>query len=231
MNTLLKRIAVNPHDRFGAACVLGTQIRVSVLLESLASGMTIEQILKKYSKLKREDILAAVAYGTEMSRGRFVDLPGQEADKVGIIEVKNWQDLVNLEEEKSLNGDKEWIYRGQPDSRWRLRSTLERAFEDFKVQEGDMAYIETRILMDFQRSCHVYAPAAVPEKEDIMAWYALMRHYGAPTRMLDFTYSLFIAAYFALRVWAPAGGPRTCADSLGNQPDVAHRLSGSLSVE
>ena len=45
----------------------------------LASGATIDEILENYPQLKREDILAAIAYGAEMSRERYVDLPGSSA--------------------------------------------------------------------------------------------------------------------------------------------------------
>jgi len=45
---------------------------VSLLLDMLADGMAIEDILKEYPHLKREDLLAAMAYGAEMSRERYV---------------------------------------------------------------------------------------------------------------------------------------------------------------
>jgi uncharacterized protein (DUF433 family) len=50
-----------------------------LLLDFLASGLTVEQILEEYPQLTRDDILAAIAYGAEMSRDRFVDLPRQSA--------------------------------------------------------------------------------------------------------------------------------------------------------
>jgi uncharacterized protein (DUF433 family) len=77
MNPLLSRISVDPNVCFGKPCVRGTRIWVSLLLDFLASGMTTEQILEEYPHLTRDDILAAIAYGAEMSRGRFVDLPGR----------------------------------------------------------------------------------------------------------------------------------------------------------
>ena len=78
-NPLLSRISVDPNVCFGKPCVRGTRIWVSLLLDFLASGMTMGQILEEYPQLTRDDILAAIAYGAEMSRGRFVDLPGQSA--------------------------------------------------------------------------------------------------------------------------------------------------------
>jgi uncharacterized protein (DUF433 family) len=79
MNPLLSRISVDPNVCFGKPCVRGTRIWVSLLLDFLASGTTIEQILEEYPQLTRDDVLAAIAYGAEMSRGRFVDLPGHTA--------------------------------------------------------------------------------------------------------------------------------------------------------
>jgi uncharacterized protein (DUF433 family) len=79
VNPLLGRISVDPNVCFGKACIRGTRIWVSLLLDLLASGETAERILEEYPQLTREDILAAIAYGAEMSRGRFVDLPGKNA--------------------------------------------------------------------------------------------------------------------------------------------------------
>jgi len=79
MNELLSRIAVDPNICFGKPCIRGTRIWVSLLLDFLASGATIEEILVEYPHLKREDILAAIAYGAEMSRARYFDLPGSSA--------------------------------------------------------------------------------------------------------------------------------------------------------
>lgn len=79
MNDLLNRISVNPQICGGKPCVRGTRIWVSLLLDFLASGSSMEEILAQYPQLKREDVLAAIAYGAEMSRERFVDLPGISA--------------------------------------------------------------------------------------------------------------------------------------------------------
>ena len=72
-------MAVDPQVCFGKPCIRGTRIWVTLLLDFLASGATIEEILENYPQLKREDVLAAIAYGAEMSRERYVDLPGSSA--------------------------------------------------------------------------------------------------------------------------------------------------------
>jgi len=74
-NELLKRISIDPDVCFGKPCIRGHRIWVSLILDLLASGMTMEQILDEYPQLSRADILACVAYGAEMSRERFVEVP------------------------------------------------------------------------------------------------------------------------------------------------------------
>jgi uncharacterized protein (DUF433 family) len=79
MNELLGRISIDPNVCFGKPCIRGTRIWVSLILDLMAAGETQERILEEYPQLTRDDILAALAYGAEMSRERFVDLPGQSA--------------------------------------------------------------------------------------------------------------------------------------------------------
>ncbi|MDP3297647.1 MAG: DUF433 domain-containing protein [Thermodesulfovibrionia bacterium] len=73
-NPLLERISIDPHICFGKPCIRGTRIWVSLILDFLASGMSIKEILDEYPSLTEEDIRAAIAYGAEMSRERFVEV-------------------------------------------------------------------------------------------------------------------------------------------------------------
>ena len=74
MNPLLQRISIDPNVCFGKPCIRGTRIWVSLILDFLASGMTIGEVLEEYPQLTAEDIRAAIAYGAEMSRERYVDV-------------------------------------------------------------------------------------------------------------------------------------------------------------
>src|SRR5690348_4534015 len=56
------RITIQPEQCHGQPCIRGLRIRVSDILEMLASEMTQEQILKDYPYLEAEDISAALAY-------------------------------------------------------------------------------------------------------------------------------------------------------------------------
>ena len=72
---LLERISVDPQVCFGKPCIRGHRIWVSLVLDLLSSGLSVEDVLEEYPQLSREDVLACVAYGAEMSRERFVNVP------------------------------------------------------------------------------------------------------------------------------------------------------------
>jgi uncharacterized protein (DUF433 family) len=72
---LLSRITINPNVCFGKPCIRGHRIWVSLILDYLASGMTQRELLAEYPGLEEADILACIAYGAEMSRERFIEIP------------------------------------------------------------------------------------------------------------------------------------------------------------
>jgi uncharacterized protein (DUF433 family) len=74
MNPLLERISVDPNVCFGKPCIRGHRIWVSLILDMLASGMSIPEILKDYPTLEELDTRAAIAYGAEMSCNRYVEV-------------------------------------------------------------------------------------------------------------------------------------------------------------
>ena len=75
---LLARISIDPKVCFGKPCIRGRRIWVSLILDLLASGMKIEEIMREYD-LEEADVLACIAYGAEMSRERYIDLPVRAA--------------------------------------------------------------------------------------------------------------------------------------------------------
>ena len=73
-----ERISVDPLICHGKACIKGTRIMVSVVLDNLAASVNPEEILPSYPSLKMEDIRAAIAYAAELARERVV--PAGAAD-------------------------------------------------------------------------------------------------------------------------------------------------------
>ena len=67
-----ERISADPLLCHGKACITGTRIMVSVVLDNLAAGATTESILRDYPALKVDDIHAAIAYAAELARERLV---------------------------------------------------------------------------------------------------------------------------------------------------------------
>lgn len=70
---LLSRIAIDPNICFGKPCIRGHRIWVSLILDYLAGGTTIEEVLEAYPSIGREDVLACIAHGTEVIRDAFGD--------------------------------------------------------------------------------------------------------------------------------------------------------------
>ncbi|MBW4651685.1 MAG: DUF433 domain-containing protein [Kaiparowitsia implicata GSE-PSE-MK54-09C] len=72
---LLSRISSDPNICFGKPCVRGHRIWVSLILDLLASGETMDDVLEAYPSIEREDVLACIAYGAEMARGGWIEIP------------------------------------------------------------------------------------------------------------------------------------------------------------
>jgi hypothetical protein len=101
-----------------------------------------------------------------------------------------------------------WAFRGQGDAGWPLACSLHRHFHAFGVDRRAWRAQEERILRVFRRKAGNYL-AHVPAPDDHFQWLALMEHHGAPTRLLDLTWSPYVASFFALEpatarsaVWA-----------------------------
>ncbi|MBE7559901.1 DUF433 domain-containing protein [bacterium] len=77
---LLERISVDPQVCFGRACIRGTRIWVSLILENLAEGTSEAELLAAYPQLQPEDIRAALAYAAETTREHVLPLPAQSLE-------------------------------------------------------------------------------------------------------------------------------------------------------
>jgi len=65
---LLERISVDPQVCGGKPCIRGTRIYIAIVLDSLAEGLTPDEIVSQYPQLTLDDIHAALAYAAELSR-------------------------------------------------------------------------------------------------------------------------------------------------------------------
>lgn len=122
--------------------------------------------------------------------------------------IRSFSDIFEIHTEMDSDSA-EWVFRGQAGHSNRLESTLERCFLDFGIAKREFLPIELALLHEFRRYYHLYGPTPAPAPDDTLAYLALMRHYGSPARLLDFTFSLFVACFFAIErasrnpvVWA-----------------------------
>jgi uncharacterized protein (DUF433 family) len=73
------RVTVDPLICHGKACIKGTRIMVSVVLDNIAAGVPTNDLIKSYPTLAPEDIQAALEYAAELARERTVRLPSDAA--------------------------------------------------------------------------------------------------------------------------------------------------------
>jgi hypothetical protein len=102
-----------------------------------------------------------------------------------------WQDVVEAIDNLTSN-PYEWLFRGQEEASWSLAPTLER------ICPADTRYrAERQLFEDFTAKAHIYT-SHLPPTEDFQSWMATMQHHGIPTRLLDWTYSPYVALFFAV---------------------------------
>ena len=70
-----ERISVDPAVCHGQACIRGTRIMVSVILDNLAAHVGTDELLQSYPALTPDDVQAALEYAAELARERAVYLP------------------------------------------------------------------------------------------------------------------------------------------------------------
>ncbi len=72
---LLDRITIDANICFGKPCIRGHRIWVSLILDLLAGGWTVAEILGNYPGIDEADIRACIAYGAELARADTFDMP------------------------------------------------------------------------------------------------------------------------------------------------------------
>lgn len=107
------------------------------------------------------------------------------------VVVSSWDELQNELFADSWNEDlrrfrSRFAFRGLSDSGYRLETTLIRL-------GGNYVELERHLLRNFKK----YAHRSVVERDSLWHWLSVAQHYGLPTRVLDWTYSPFIAMHFA----------------------------------
>lgn len=127
--------------------------------------------------------------------------------------VSNWMDFTGVVQDYTEPGaQEEYAFRGQGDAAWPLQPGLHRSItDDGRLPlpiAAELLEIEQFITREFRSWAPIQLPTAVlmsTTTHDI-DWWPVMRHYGAPTRLLDWTSSPYVAAYFACRECSDVAG-------------------------
>jgi len=116
-------------------------------------------------------------------------------------EISSWQDLTEVAESlgKPFPWPSAYLFRGQADQGWGLVPSLTRLGMSLDLGSEKLVGIEAELMRDFRAAAHGLPEASIVTKiTDVERWWGVMQHHGAPTRLLDWTRSLYVAAYFAI---------------------------------
>ena len=94
---LLSRISIDPNVCFGKACIRGHRIWVSLVLDLLAEGRAVQEVIDEHPGITKADVLACIAYGAESSRAGGA--PAGEGDHAASF----WEDPTTEELIKEQN--------------------------------------------------------------------------------------------------------------------------------
>jgi FRG domain len=103
--------------------------------------------------------------------------------------------LEDWDEIAEQTGLRDYVFRGQTDSSWGLSTSLERQCR--RLELDNVQETEEFLIREFQRRYHHYSDS-VPDLTKGIEWLSIMQHHGAPTRLLDWTYSPLVGCYFAV---------------------------------
>jgi hypothetical protein len=147
--------------------------------------------------------------------------------------IKEWADVIDLF--NGMDSGRPFgigrLYRGQSNAEWALRDSLSRLIP-LGTKPEDCLAIEQQATRYFSANARLHLdPAMVPALDVLIEWWSLMQHFGAPTRLLDWSQSPYVALYFAVAEnWNEPGAVWT-VDVLEKIADEFDELRPHLEVE
>ena len=117
-------------------------------------------------------------------------------------------------------------FRGQRNATWPLQPGFARMLEKVELETDEIVDLEHDALREFQSKAHLFVdPSLLNKVKTTPCWWSVMQHHGAPTRLLDWSTSPYVAAYFAVNQHETGEDGALwcfCANALQNQFTQAH---------
>lgn len=108
------------------------------------------------------------------------------------IYCETWPELHKAIDDFSGADPYHWLFRGHRNASWQLRPRIERGCD----LGTTLTETEGHLFTEFRSKAHLYTEH-LPPLEDTLSWMGVMQHYGIPTRLLDWSYSAYVALFFA----------------------------------
>ena len=138
--------------------------------------------------VERATEITRVLYRRKVAMPIFTTVPIHS-----LLELRRWAARRDPLDPSAL-----WAFRGQSSDQ-ELSTTFDRVCNEHRVAPSRRPELERVLIREFARKAHLHLPASeLPDPGDTLEWLSLMRHYGAPTRLMDWTHSLMVAVHFAL---------------------------------
>jgi len=145
--------------------------------------------------------------------------------------IEDWSDFTSVAADMSQGGPEgPMIFRGQSDESFSLRPSLTRVLKEKNIAQEQGLYMESKALASFKRVAHLAADfCGGLNHEDVLLWWEIMQHYNAPTRLLDWSKSPYVALYFAVEDLSSENGAFYTFDAghLNFVKEVRYRSSES----
>ena len=117
------------------------------------------------------------------------------------IRLQSWHHFVNFANLLDVGSvvKLNYVFRGHSNASWRLQPSLLRRLHSPLATDQQVLELEEYALAEFRSQVHRHvSPNVLSTTTDIVSWWTLMQQHGAPTRLMDWSQSIYVAAYFAV---------------------------------